>query len=107
MKVSRIFLVLGLCGLAGLVHKLQASQPDPVQRAQTTYYATGQIRTEGYYRDGRRDGPSQAYYADGRKMAEGKYEDGQMSGSWSFWLPNGELDPERSGQYSSGVRTLP
>jgi antitoxin component YwqK of YwqJK toxin-antitoxin module len=105
MKVSRLLLVIGLCGLAGLVRALQPAPVDPAERTQTTYYAGGQVRSTGSFRDGRREGPSQAFYPDGSKKAEGLYENGQMSGEWSFWLPNGELDAEHSGRYARGERS--
>lgn len=107
MNLTRLLLVVGLCSLAGLVRALQAPAADPAQRTQTTYYASGQMRTHGTFRDGHREGPCQSFYPDGSKQSEGAYEHGKMSGPWSFWLPSGELDPERSGQYAGGVRSLP
>lgn len=107
MKLSRVLLVVGLCGTAGLVRALQSPEGDPQLRTQSTYYASGQVRTQGTFRDGRRDGPAQAFYPDGSKQSEGAYLDGQMDGPWSFWLPNGELDRERTGHYAGGVRALP
>jgi hypothetical protein len=44
---------------------------------------------------------------EGFAAEDGFYNEGRREGRWSFWGLHGELDVERSGFYSEGVRVKP
>jgi hypothetical protein len=45
------------------------------------------------------------WYTEGRPQSEGCYQDGRRQGHWTFWTPDGAVDPARTGQYVDGERT--
>lgn len=51
----------------------------------TYYHENGQIRQQGYFRDGKADGKWVAYDANGNKKSIGEYALGQKTGKWFFW----------------------
>ena len=74
----------------------------------TRAWPNGYPRTRATYvsatdEDGRvLHGPYRAWYEDGQPSEEGLYDQGKREGSWFFWTPSGELNPELSGMYSGG-----
>jgi antitoxin component YwqK of YwqJK toxin-antitoxin module len=99
-----MILLAGVAGLTVSVRALEGARGTEETRSQTTYYANGQVETECAIRDGHREGECRRFSADGRKLAEGSYAAGRMEGPWTFWLPDGSIDLERSGRYEAGVR---
>ena len=56
------------------------------QMVKSTYFHdNGQIKTSGFYKDGKLHGTWIAYDENGVKTAMGQYEDGKKIGKWFFW----------------------
>ena len=104
MKLPTLILLAGAAGLAVSLRAFGTADADAQDRTQATYYANGRVDSEYEIRDGRRDGPCRRFYPDGSRMAEGRYAAGRMQGEWTFWGPDGRVDPERSGFYESGEK---
>jgi antitoxin component YwqK of YwqJK toxin-antitoxin module len=103
MKFPILILVLGALGWVATLHFAEGSA-GAAERAQTTYFASGQIESKIEYEDGRREGLAERWYSDGKKAAEGRYASGRMVGPWQFWNSDGSLDEQRSGNYRDGER---
>jgi len=104
MKLPIVILLAGAAGLTASFRALQHAQAAEDPHKHTTYYANGQVETECDLRGDRREGACKRFYADGSPLAEGTYANGKMVGEWTFWRPDGSIDPERSGTYEAGVR---
>lgn len=105
MKVVLVVVgVLGACWSLGQGRELNAQESDGPR---ATYFADGKLASERSYRDGVLHGPALERYPDGKQAARGLYQDGRRAGTWSFWLADGSLDAERSGQYEGGQRVGP
>lgn len=104
-----------LAGTAGFVYAfLDGKDQNPqdvlhTKEAQvlTTYYASGGVRTEITYQDGRKEGPSRQFRPDGSLEAEGHFHHSRMEGPWTFFRTDGTLDLERSGTYVGGELAAP
>lgn len=110
------------------VASLHASEPPATDGLVRTYHADGRLESEGYYRDGVREGYWVDYAENGTKQLAGTYVRGRAEGLWTawdenervraeaqcregkfdglcrFWLADGALDAERSGLYKNGER---
>ena len=64
-------------------------------------YENGQKKSEGNYKDGKRDGLSLEWYKKGQKKRETNYKDGKKDGLSIFWLANGQKGNE--GIYKDGI----
>lgn len=51
----------------------------------TYYFDNGQVKQEGFYKDGKLTGQWVAFNEDGSKQSEGEYENGIKTGKWYFW----------------------
>lgn len=51
----------------------------------TYYHANGNIKQEGFYKDGKVHGQWVSYNESGEKLSLGEYTDGKKSGKWFFW----------------------
>ncbi len=102
MKWNTILLGVGLLGLGvvGATQGLRASEPE----AQTSYWASGALRSRSEVRDGIPEGRSERWHRDGTREAEGALTNGRMEGRWEFWLRDGTPDAERTGLYRAGAR---
>ena len=49
-----------------------------------------QLKSEGNYKDGQRDGLYQEWYKNGQLLSEANYKDGQRDGLYQEWYENGE-----------------
>jgi len=107
MKAPVVFVLAGLAGLTISVRALRGNGDAAESGVQTTYYANGQVDTECETREGRREGRCAHYASDGKKLSEGAYVAGRMEGTWTFWLEDGSVDAERSGNYTAGERVAP
>ena len=105
VKIHFVLLVAGVLGFFASWRGLQAAASEGGGQIQTSYYSTGQVRSEVEYREGKREGVCRRWYADGTLQAQGTYADGKMEGEWSWWLPDGSTDATRSGKYVDDVRT--
>lgn len=84
------YITLGLMLVSGVIFsnntpRLEA-HGDMVKA--TYYYDNGNIRQEGYFKDGKLEGTWVAYDANGNKKSIGEYSNGQKSGKWVFWSEN-------------------
>lgn len=56
------------------------------QMVKSTYFhENGQIKTSGFYKDGKLHGTWISYDENGIKTAIGQYENGKKTGKWFFW----------------------
>ncbi len=51
----------------------------------TYYYDNGQVKQQGFYKDGKLHGTWTAYNEDGTKQSIGEYNNGEKTGKWFFW----------------------
>lgn len=51
----------------------------------TYYHDNGNIKMEGFYKDGKLHGKWISFNEDGSKQALGEYENGAKTGKWFFW----------------------
>jgi antitoxin component YwqK of YwqJK toxin-antitoxin module len=51
----------------------------------TYFYDNGNIKQEGFYKDGKLHGKWISFNEDGSKQALGEYENGTKTGKWFFW----------------------
>lgn len=75
--------------LSAFVVSAQEIQPkyeivDQMVKA-TYYYDNGQVKQEGFYKDGKLHGKWLAYNENGTKQAMGEYNNGTKTGKWFFW----------------------
>ncbi len=54
------------------------------------YYKNGQLRSEGSFKNSKRDGKWTYYYENGKKWAEASYDKGLENGIKTIWHPNGQ-----------------
>jgi len=73
----------------GLVNDVGA-----MQGAWVEYYATGEKRAEGTYKDGRKDGDWTFYHRSGKVEQKGKYLNSLAQGQWQWFYENGGLHRE-------------
>ncbi|WP_294819864.1 membrane-binding protein [uncultured Flavobacterium sp.] len=51
----------------------------------TYYYENGQVKQQGFYKDGKLHGIWTSFNEDGTKRAMGEYNSGVKTGKWFFW----------------------
>jgi antitoxin component YwqK of YwqJK toxin-antitoxin module len=51
----------------------------------TFYHDNGQVKQEGFYKDGKVHGQWVSYDENGKKVAMGQYNEGKKIGKWLFW----------------------
>jgi len=73
-----------------------------VDKTRYTYHENGEIKSEEYYINGKRDGKWTSWYEDGLKLSEGNYKDGKRDGKWTSWYENGLKWTDRN--YKDGKR---
>ena len=55
------------------------------------YHKNGQLRIEEKYRNGKEEGSYKIYYSNGNLLKEGTYKDGKSNGPYKSYHLNGEL----------------
>jgi antitoxin component YwqK of YwqJK toxin-antitoxin module len=55
------------------------------------FYETGELRSEGKYKDGGREGDWVFYYRDGKEEQRGAYHKGKPDGDWKWIYDNGQI----------------
>jgi antitoxin component YwqK of YwqJK toxin-antitoxin module len=70
---------------------------------ETDYYSNGNMKLDGTYKDGKRDGQWTYWYENGTKWSEGFFRDGKNDGKRLTYFPNGKLRYEA--YYKEGGRT--
>ena len=66
-----------------------------------SYYESGQISSEGEYRDGLEEGLWRNYHQNGQLAADGVYAKGKEEGYWRYWNTDGT--EESPVEYEGGV----
>ena len=56
-----------------------------------SYYENGQLKSETYYINNKRNGLSKEYYENGQLEGEGSYKDNRYIGEWRTYHENGKL----------------
>lgn len=64
---------------------------DLILESEKTYYKTGELKMEGNYNNGKRQGKWISYYKDGTKWAEATYKNGKEYGTKSVYYKNGKV----------------
>lgn len=59
-----------------------------------SFYNNGNKWSEGYYTKGINNGKTITWHENGQKYYEGSYDNGKRSGIWKFWDENGEFIKE-------------
>ncbi len=54
----------------------------------TYFYDNGQIKQEGFYKDGKVHGKWISFAETGAKVSLGEFNNGEKSGKWFFWNQN-------------------
>jgi hypothetical protein len=103
MRLTSLLVLVCALGLGATILLGQIGSCSAIDKAQTTYFASGQLESRVEYVDGRRAGLAQRYYANGAKQSEGRYAAGVMEGEWQFWNADGSIDVQRSGIYQAGA----
>lgn len=78
---------------------------DPFQKngEEKTKYSNGVLRTQGNYRNGKRDGQWYSWYNTGKPWSETYFENGVKNGPTKTWFENGKLRYE--GQFTNDIKT--
>lgn len=103
MKLSLI-----LCGVLGstlyLCGWLPGASREVSGDAVVHYHGNGRNKSWIEYVDGRREGAASEWYASGQLREQGLYREDRRDGRWTFWLADGTVDAARSGLYDRGER---
>ena len=51
----------------------------------TYYYDNGNVKQEGFYKDGKVHGKWISYTESGKKLSIGEFKNGEKAGKWFFW----------------------
>ena len=60
------------------------------------YYASGQVRVTGNYKDGKQHGAYEGYYDEGELQFKGFFNDGEKDRVWETYYKNGQLEKKES-----------
>ena len=104
MKIATLLFLLGAAGLTA--NTLIGRDHAAMDKAQTTYFANGQLESSVEYESGKKQGAATRWYANGSKVSDGRFEDGRMEGDWQFWNKDGSPDIERTGRYHFGEKVV-
>lgn len=86
-----------------LVRYYEENGEDKSLTKEITYYPNGSIRYTGEYNDNKKDGHWEYYYKDGTKWSEGYFKEGERDGKAITYHENGQIYYE--GQYTDGIRS--
>ena len=67
-----------------------------------SYYENGKLRSEGNYKEGKKEGVWKEWYENGQLDEIINYKDGKRDGLRKVWYENGEL--EHKGNYDEGKK---
>lgn len=60
------------------------------------YYPSGNLASEGTFKDGYEEGLWKDFHENGQLAAEGMYKQGKKIGLWRYWDSNGKLEDEEN-----------
>ena len=69
---------------------------------QKWFYPNKQLRMEGYFKDGEKNGKWIYYYEDGTLWSKGYFKNGKIDGYNETYYPNGKLN--NKGSFTEGIR---
>ncbi len=88
-------------GTPKLVSYYSTDEPDVLVR-QKMYYPNKQLRIDGFFKDGEKDGKWTYYYEDGVLWSKGYFKMGKIDGKNESYHRNGKLNIR--GSFDEGVR---
>ena len=68
------------------------------------YWDNGQLATKLTYKDGEPDGPYVSYHSNGQFRAKGTFKDGNKEGPWVTYKKDGTVWEKYTGTYKNGVK---
>jgi hypothetical protein len=68
------------------------------------YHPKGGLHTQGTYKDGKKNGPWIAYYGNGQLYLKGTYKDGKKDGPWIGYDKYGNPGIYTTGTFKNGVK---
>lgn len=71
--------------------RMSSEQKTKPEGEYKSFHSDGQIKTRGFYRDGKLEGEYKLWYYNGRLEERKFYADGNLEGKRQIWKPNGEL----------------
>ena len=77
------------------------NQQEPFTGKNLCVYSNGQKKSEGKFKDGKKDGKWTQWHSNGQIESEGNYKDGKEDGKWTRWYSNGQIIWK--GNYKDGV----
>ena len=77
-----------------LVSEGLVNEQGAMEGAWVEFYATGEKRAEGSYKEGRKDGEWTFFHRSGKVEQKGKYLNGQAQGTWQWYYEAGQLHRE-------------
>lgn len=80
-----------------------AEDPFKKNGEEKTKYTNGVLKTQGNFKNGKRDGQWYSWYSTGKPWSETYFENGIKSGPTKTWFENGKLRYE--GQFSNDLKT--
>ena len=86
------------CNDYGLL--FEKSNDLPISGIVQDYYESGQLESEGIYKDGIEEGLAKYYYENGQLESEGMLYGPFEAGYWTYYYENGQLSQE--GNYKEG-----
>lgn len=89
-KIGFIMMILMVVGVYAQQPKPKIEKEGDLVKA-TYYYENGQVRQQGYVKDGKLHGQWISYRLDGTKVALAQYASGKKTGKWLFWDENGNV----------------
>ena len=108
MKLTWIGIgLVGVALLLGGASGISWGSAAAADEVQTTYYPSGQVQSSSTRIKGQREGAASEWYADGQQRCSGEYRDGLREGAWVFFKTDGSIDNERTGSYVQGKRVSP
>ena len=95
-----VFSSICIISMVNFLFRLDATKNN-LEGLETSYYANGQIKEEGNYKDGKKDGLWKYWDENGKLRYEKNYKDGERDGLWKEWFKNGQLTAESN--YKDGL----
>jgi antitoxin component YwqK of YwqJK toxin-antitoxin module len=87
-------------GRIKILGKYEDGKLSELLEASAEFYANGQKKSEGWLKNGKKEGLWAFWFEEGQKESEGNYKDGNEEGQWISWFRNGE--EESRGNYKNG-----
>jgi antitoxin component YwqK of YwqJK toxin-antitoxin module len=88
-------------GTIKLISYYAKDEPNVLVRQQI-FYPNKQLRIDGFFKDGEKDGKWVYYYEDGIMWSKGFFRKGNMDGKYETYHPNGKLAVK--GSFKEGTR---